>query len=54
LEEKEILEAIQIGRLARRGAIGKMDQLASPLTGKDASSPEEECPLRSTEKDFTE
>jgi AhpD family alkylhydroperoxidase len=54
LEKKEILEAIQIGRLVRRGAIGKMDQLASTLTGEDVSNPEEKCPFGSTEKDFTE
>jgi AhpD family alkylhydroperoxidase len=54
LEKKEILEAIQIGRLVRKGAIGKMDKLASTLTGKDVSSSEEKCPFGTTEKDFTE
>ena len=54
LEKKEILEAIQIGRLVRRGATGKMDQLASNLTGKNVSSSEEKCPFGSTEKEFTE
>jgi AhpD family alkylhydroperoxidase len=54
VEKKEILEAIAIGRLVRRGAIGKMDQLASTLTGKDVSSSEEECPFGSTEKDMKE
>jgi AhpD family alkylhydroperoxidase len=54
LEKKEILEAIQIGRLVRRGSTGKMDQLASNLTGKDVSDPEEKCPFGSTEKDFKE
>ena len=54
VEKKEILEAIQIGRLVRRGAIGKMDQLASTLTEKDVSSSNEECPFGSTEKEFKE
>jgi AhpD family alkylhydroperoxidase len=54
LEDKEILEAVQIGRLVRRGATGKMDQLASKLTGKDVGGPEENCPFGSTEKDFKE
>jgi AhpD family alkylhydroperoxidase len=54
LEDKEILEAVQIGRLVRRGAMGKMDQLASKLTGKDVSDPEEKCPFGSTEEDVKE
>lgn len=54
LEKKEILEAVQIGRLVRRGAIGKMDQLASILTDKDVTGPEEKCPFGSTEKDLAE
>jgi len=54
VDKKEILEAIQIGRLVRRGAIGKMDQLASTLTGKDVSDPEEKCPFGSTEEDIKE
>jgi AhpD family alkylhydroperoxidase len=54
VEKKEILEAIQIGRLVRRGAMGKMDQFASNLTGNDVNSPENECPFGSTEKDYEE
>ena len=54
LEKKEILEAVQIGRLVRRGAVAKMDQLASNLTGKDVSGPEEKCPFGSTEEDLKE
>jgi len=54
VEKKEILEAIQIGRLVRRGAMGKMDQFASALTGNDVSSSENECPFGSTEKDYEE
>jgi len=54
VEKKEILEAIQIGRLVRRGATGKMDQFASTLTGKDVSSSEDKCPFGSSEKDFKE
>lgn len=54
VEKKEILEAIQIGRLVRRGATGKMDKFASTLAGKDVSSSGDECPFGSTEKDFKE
>jgi AhpD family alkylhydroperoxidase len=54
LQDKEILEAVQIGRLVRRGAMGKMDQLASTLTGKDVNGPEEKCPFGSTEEDLKE
>jgi AhpD family alkylhydroperoxidase len=53
VDKKEILEAIQIGRLVRRGAIGKMDQLASTLAGKDVGG-SEECPFGSTEEDIKE
>ena len=49
---KEILEAVAIGRIVRRGAIGKMDKLASTLTGKELGS--EECPFGSTEEDAKE
>ena len=54
VEKKEILEAIQIGRLVRRGANGKMDVLASTLTGNNVSSSEEECPFGSTEQEVKE
>ncbi len=54
VERKEILEAIQIGRLVRRGANGKMDVLASTLTGNNISSSEAECPFGSTEQDVKE
>lgn len=54
LGKKEIMEAIQIGRLIRRGANGKMDQFASTLTGNDVSSSEEKCPFGSTDKEFSE
>ena len=50
VENKEILEAIAIGRVVRRGAVGKMDKLASTLTGKNVSG-SEECPFGSTEKE---
>ncbi len=33
LEEREILEAIGIAKMVRRGAIGNMDEFASVLTG---------------------
>ena len=51
-DEKEILEAIAIGRIVRRGAIGKIDKLASTLTGKELGS--EECPFGSTEEEVKE
>ena len=54
VEKKEILEAIAIGRLVRKGAMGKMDQFASTLTGQDVGSSEGECPFGSTEKDIKE
>ena len=49
-EEKEIQEAIAIGRVVRKGAIGKMDKYASTLTGKDVGG-SDECPFGSTEKE---
>jgi len=54
LGDKEILEAVQIGRLVRKGAMGKMDLLASKLTGEDISGPEEKCPFGSTEENVKE
>jgi AhpD family alkylhydroperoxidase len=53
VENKEILEAIAIGRVVRRGAIGKMDKLASTLTGRDLGN-SDECPFGSTEKEVKE
>jgi AhpD family alkylhydroperoxidase len=54
LEKKEIVEAIQIGRLVRRGATGKIDQLATTLTGSDVGGTEKNCPFGATEKDVAE
>jgi AhpD family alkylhydroperoxidase len=53
VEKKEILEAIAIGRIVRRGAVGKMDKFASALTGKDVNS-SDECPFGSTEEEVKE
>ena len=50
VQKKEIIEAIAIGRIVRRGAIGKMDKTASALTGKEVSS-SDECPFGSTEEE---
>jgi AhpD family alkylhydroperoxidase len=50
VENKEIVEAIAIGRVVRRGAFGKIDKFASTLTGKDVSG-SDECPFGSTEKE---
>jgi AhpD family alkylhydroperoxidase len=54
VDEKEILEAIAIGRVVRKGSFGKMDKFASTLTGKDFASSSDECPFGSTEKDVKE
>jgi AhpD family alkylhydroperoxidase len=53
LDKKEIFEAIQIGRVVRKGAFGKMDKLASTLTGKNVSDTGE-CPFGSTEEEVEE
>ena len=53
-EKKEIIEAIAIGRLVRRGATGKMDKFASTQTGKNFLETSDDCPLGSTEKDYKE
>ena len=53
LDKKEILEAIAIGRVVRRGAFGKMDKFASTLTGKNVDS-SDECPFGSTKEDVKE
>jgi len=52
-ERKEILEAISIGRIVRKGATGKMDKVAATLTGEDMNKPEE-CPFGSTEQEVRE
>jgi len=54
VEKKEILEAIAIGRIVRRGAFGKMDRFALTLTGKDFGNDSEQCPFGSTEEDVKE
>jgi len=54
VEKKEIIEAIAIGRLVRKGAMGKIDKLASTLTGKDVTSSSDDCPFGSTEEDMKE
>jgi len=53
VDKKEILEAIAIGRVVRKGAFGKMDKFASTLTGKDGGG-SDECPFGSTEEDMKE
>jgi hypothetical protein len=55
LGKKEILEAMSIGRIVRKGAIGKMDKLTSALIGKGITeSSEIECPFGATEEDIKE
>lgn len=46
--KKEIIEAIAIGRVVRKGAFGKMDKFASSLTGKPVEK-SDDCPFGSTE-----
>ena len=53
VDMKEIMEAIAIGRVVRKGAFGKMDRFASSLTGTNVNS-SDECPFGSTEKDVKE
>jgi AhpD family alkylhydroperoxidase len=53
VDAKEILEAIAIGRIVRKGAMGKMDKFASILTGKDVGT-SDECPFGSTEEEVKE
>ena len=53
VEDKDIWEAIAIGRVVRKGAMGKMDKFASTLTEKDVSS-SDDCPFGSTEEDVKE
>ncbi len=48
VNKREILEAIAIGRIVRRGSIGKMDKYTSTLTGENAVG-SDECPFGSTE-----
>ena len=51
--EKELREAIAIGRIVRKGAMGKMDKFASTLTGRDENT-KDECPFGSTEEEVKE
>jgi len=53
-EEKEIREAIAIGRIVRKGAVGKMDKFASTLIGKDIVNNSDECPFGATEEEVKE
>jgi len=53
VKEEEIREAIAIGRIVRKGAVGKMDKFASTLTGKEVGS-SDECPFGSTEEEVKE
>jgi len=53
-EKKEILEAMAIGRVVRKGAMGKMDKFASTLIGKKVTDNSEECPFGASEEDVKE
>jgi len=52
-DKKEILEAIAIGKTVRKGAFGKIDKLASTLTGEDDAN-SKECPFGATEEEVKE
>ena len=52
--KKEIIEALNIGRLVRKGAMGKMDNFITKLIGEDLSNTNQECPFGSTEEDYKE
>jgi AhpD family alkylhydroperoxidase len=52
-DKREVLEAIAIGRIVRRGATGKMDKFASNLVEEDVAS-SDECPFGSTETEVKE
>jgi AhpD family alkylhydroperoxidase len=51
VQKKEILEAIAIGRVVRKGSMGKMDKLAATLTGKNITDSPDDCPFGTTEED---
>jgi len=54
VDKKEILEALAIGRVVRKGAFGKMDKFASTLTGNDIANTSDDCPFGTTEEDVKE
>jgi len=54
VQKKEILEAIAIGRVVRKGSIGKMDKLVATLTGKNITDSPDDCPFGTTEEDVKE
>jgi AhpD family alkylhydroperoxidase len=53
VESRDIHEAIAIGRIVRRGAIGKMDRFASAVTGQNVEN-SDECPFGSTKEEVEE
>ncbi len=54
VNEKEIAEAMAIGRIVRKGAAGKIDKLASDLNGESGKSSQEDCPFGASEQDVSE
>lgn len=54
VSKKEIIEAIAIGRIVRKGASGKIDKFSSNLIGDGGNPGSEECPFGSTEEDVKE
>lgn len=52
--KKEILEAMAIGRVVRKGAMGKMDRFCGTLIGKNITDNKDDCPFGSTEEDVKE
>jgi AhpD family alkylhydroperoxidase len=53
IEDRDVHEAIAIGRMVRRGATGKMDKFASTATGKHVEI-SDDCPFGSTKEEVEE
>jgi AhpD family alkylhydroperoxidase len=54
VDKNEILEAMAIGRVVRKGAFGKMDKFASTIAGNSVQVSEQDCPFGATEQDVRE
>jgi AhpD family alkylhydroperoxidase len=53
VDDRDIREAIAIGRIVRRGATGKMDKFASSVTGRNVEM-SDDCPFGSTKEEVEE
>lgn len=54
VDKKEIQEAIAIGRMVRKGAMGKIDELALALTGEDTAETSDDCTCGAPEEEVEE